>query len=212
MSGCTAAFRNTPSSAGLHFQTSARCQPRLVRRQPSAGRSQASWNSQPVTLESGNAGRDQLEALQLVAAKKLTSISTLIVTRQRCSELRSPSKSVSLSPDTGNGSEVISDAAEIGCDDMEQLLLASHDGGTAKGDRFLSASIQLLLFTCFATASANRKLVAERSWAGRVLVWTTRETGGKICRRICRQPESEGLHGGEKPASQSDPSTLSRIR
>jgi hypothetical protein len=70
-------------------------------------------------LESGDAGRDQLEALQLVAAKKLTSISTLIVTRQRRCELRSPSEFVSLSPDTGNGSEVISDAAEVGCDAMK---------------------------------------------------------------------------------------------
>jgi hypothetical protein len=41
VSGCTDVVRNTHSSAKLHFQTSARCQPRLVRRHPSDGRSQS---------------------------------------------------------------------------------------------------------------------------------------------------------------------------
>jgi hypothetical protein len=101
-----------------------------------------------LTSESDDTGRDQLEALQLVAAKKLTNITTLIVTRQRRCERRSPRESVSLSPTNGNGSEVVSDVAEFGCDGMGWRFLESRDGETAEVDdvsaAFSSASFRRL--------------------------------------------------------------------
>lgn len=123
--GCTAAPGAGRSSAGLQRHSSARSQPRLVRRQPPCGRSRWRSDSTDLTAEASQVERLQLDALQLVAAKKLTNISTNIVTKQRrCGERRRTQRTSTPWDDTSAGMGLESKVAEAKYRDIERCFLS----------------------------------------------------------------------------------------